>query len=74
MTGGVTSSSIPNSTGRLKFDLLLANPTKARTVLGWKPEVSFEQLVKGMVESDLSQPTRSEGAPPWPVQTKHRAA
>jgi len=57
-----------------EVDLLLANPTKARAILGWKPEVSFEQLAKRMVESDLSQLSRSEGASPWPVQTKQRAA
>ena len=32
---------------------LLANPVKARRVLGWKPEVKFEDLVKMMVETDL---------------------
>src|SRR6266849_3975446 len=32
-----------------EVDLLLANPGKAHRRLGWKPEVSFEQLVKMMV-------------------------
>lgn len=32
---------------------LVADSTRARAELGWKPEVSFEELVKGMVESDL---------------------
>ncbi|MFN8525025.1 MAG: GDP-mannose 4,6-dehydratase [Chloroflexota bacterium] len=36
-----------------EVDFLLADPTKARTVLGWVPEVSFEQLVQMMVDSDL---------------------
>ncbi|MEM1785194.1 MAG: GDP-mannose 4,6-dehydratase [Candidatus Bathyarchaeia archaeon] len=35
--------------------LLLGDASKAREVLGWKPEVSFEQLVQMMVESDLKQ-------------------
>ena len=32
---------------------LLGDPTKARTRLGWKPETSFKELVRMMVESDL---------------------
>lgn len=32
---------------------LLADPTKAREKLGWKPEVSFKQLVHMMVDNDL---------------------
>jgi GDPmannose 4,6-dehydratase len=34
-------------------DLLLADPSKARKELGWKPTVSFEQLVGMMVDADL---------------------
>jgi GDPmannose 4,6-dehydratase len=26
---------------------------KARQTLGWKPEISFEELVRSMVESDV---------------------
>jgi GDPmannose 4,6-dehydratase len=36
-----------------EVDQLLSDPTKARTVLGWQPEVDFDGLVKMMVESDL---------------------
>jgi GDPmannose 4,6-dehydratase len=36
-----------------EVDLLLADPAKVHTKLGWKPQVSFEELVKMMVESDL---------------------
>ncbi|OPY25441.1 MAG: UDP-galactose-4-epimerase [Methanocella sp. PtaU1.Bin125] len=36
-----------------EVNLLLADPSKARKTLGWKPEVSFKQLVKMMVESDI---------------------
>jgi GDPmannose 4,6-dehydratase len=35
-----------------EVDLLLGDPTKARTKLGWKPKVSFKGLVKMMVEAD----------------------
>jgi GDPmannose 4,6-dehydratase len=37
-----------------EVDLLLANPAKARSHLGWEPQVSFEQLVTRMVDSDLA--------------------
>lgn len=36
-----------------EVDLLFGDPSKARRVLGWKPEVTFEQLVRGMVDADL---------------------
>jgi GDPmannose 4,6-dehydratase len=36
-----------------EVDLLLGNPAKAEQELGWKPKVSFEDLVKMMVEHDL---------------------
>ncbi len=36
-----------------EVDILLGDYTKAREKLGWKPEVTFEQLVKIMVEHDL---------------------
>jgi GDPmannose 4,6-dehydratase len=38
-----------------EVDLLVGDPAKARTKLGWTPEVSFEQLVTMMVESDVDQ-------------------
>lgn len=36
-------------------DILLADPSKARAKLGWKLEVSFQQLVEMMVEADLKR-------------------
>ena len=38
-----------------EVDLLLADPTKARTELGWKPKVSFPELVAMMVDADLKR-------------------
>jgi len=35
-----------------EVELLIGNPQKAADLLGWKPEVSFEELVKIMVKSD----------------------
>lgn len=34
-------------------DLLVADPTKANKVLGWKPNVEFQKLVELMVDADL---------------------
>jgi GDPmannose 4,6-dehydratase len=36
-----------------EVDLLVGDPSKAGKTLGWEPQVSFEQLVQMMVESDL---------------------
>jgi GDPmannose 4,6-dehydratase len=36
-----------------EVDLLLGDPTKAKTILGWEPKVSFKELVKIMVDSDM---------------------
>lgn len=36
-----------------EVDLLLGDPTKANTKLGWKPKYNLAMLVKEMVESDL---------------------
>jgi GDPmannose 4,6-dehydratase len=37
-----------------EVDLLLANPAKAHRQMGWKPELSFEQLVNRMADEDLA--------------------
>ena len=36
-----------------EVDLLLGNPEKAKTVLGWEPRTSLEDLCRMMVEADL---------------------
>ena len=36
-----------------EVEVLLGNPEKARTKLGWTPEVNFEQLVHMMMEEDM---------------------
>jgi GDPmannose 4,6-dehydratase len=36
-----------------EVDLLVGDPSKARSALGWEPAVSFEELVQMMVEADL---------------------
>lgn len=37
-----------------EVDLLLGDASKARRVLGWQPEVSFQKLVEMMVEADVA--------------------
>lgn len=37
-----------------EVDLLLGNPAKAKRQLGWEPRVSFDELVKMMVDADLA--------------------
>lgn len=36
-----------------EVDELLGDPTKARRVLGWKPTVSFDEMIKRMVNHDM---------------------
>jgi GDPmannose 4,6-dehydratase len=36
-----------------EVDLLVGDPTKAKDVLGWVPETSFEELIRLMVRADL---------------------
>ena len=36
-----------------EVDLLIGDSSKAKQKLGWKPEISLEELVKEMVDSDL---------------------
>jgi GDPmannose 4,6-dehydratase len=38
-----------------EVDLLVGDAGKADRILGWKPEVSFEQLIQMMVEADLQR-------------------
>lgn len=37
-----------------EVETLLGNPAKSKRLLGWKPEISFEQLVSEMAVSDLN--------------------
>lgn len=43
-----------------EVDLLVGDATKANKVLGWKPRVTFKELVKIMVESDLELAKREK--------------
>ena len=41
-----------------EVDYLLADPSRARTVLGWQPSIAFTDLVRLMVESELAEVDR----------------
>jgi UDP-glucose 4-epimerase len=34
-------------------DLLVGNATKARQVLGWETQYSFQEMIREMVETDM---------------------
>ena len=41
-----------------EVDILLGDPSKAKEKLGWEPKISFGELVKAMVASDLEEAKR----------------
>src|SRR5215470_13385790 len=52
-TGAVLVEVDPGYFRPTEVDFLLGDPTKARSTLGWKHRVSFDQLVREMVTSDI---------------------
>jgi GDPmannose 4,6-dehydratase len=44
-----------------EVDLLIGDSTKARETLGWKPAVSFEELVTMMVDADMAREKSAQG-------------
>jgi GDPmannose 4,6-dehydratase len=44
--------------GKAELHGLVGDPAKARTRLGWKPEVSFEELVALLVDAELERLSR----------------
>ena len=36
-----------------EVDLLIGNPAKAREKLGWEPKVTFEEMIRMMIDNDL---------------------
>jgi GDPmannose 4,6-dehydratase len=49
----------PNLTRPAEVEMLVGDATKAQKLLGWRPEISFPQLVTMMVESDLRINTKA---------------
>lgn len=43
-----------------EVDLLVGNPTKAKTVLGWSPKITFEELVNRMMVADSKMHTSQD--------------
>ena len=43
-----------------EVDLLIGDASKARRELGWNPKVTFKQLVRLMVDADVSMVNRNE--------------
>ena len=46
-----------------EVDLLLGDPTKAKTKLGWTSKTSFDDLVKEMVEADVEMVRGTQSDP-----------
>jgi GDPmannose 4,6-dehydratase len=57
----------PNLQRPAEVEVLCGDATKARTKLGWKPEVGFEELIRTMVAHDLA--TTRESPPALPTAT-----
>ena len=65
-TGTVTEYGVDKKSGKTiikvdpeyfrptEVDLLIGDPTKAKTKLGWSPKTTVDELAKIMVESDLA--------------------
>lgn len=53
--GRILVSSIPRYFRPTEVDILLGDPKKAETELGWKREVSFTELVEMMVKADCRE-------------------
>jgi GDPmannose 4,6-dehydratase len=51
--GTVVAAVDPNYFRPTEVDLLIGNPTKANTTLGWKPKRSVKQMCEEMVRADL---------------------
>jgi GDPmannose 4,6-dehydratase len=52
-----------------EVDLLLGDASKARRKLGWKPKVTFRQLVRMMVDADLEAESKRVGTESFSPQT-----
>jgi GDPmannose 4,6-dehydratase len=54
-TGRVVVRMNPKFYRPAEVELLIGNPNKAKTVLGWTPKITFEELVSRMTKYDLNQ-------------------
>jgi GDPmannose 4,6-dehydratase len=51
-----------------EIDLLLGNPAKAKRDLGWEPKVTFEELIRMMVDADIERLRENPAPVPTVVQ------
>jgi GDPmannose 4,6-dehydratase len=54
-TGRIVVRMNPKFYRPAEVELLIGNPTKAKTVLGWSPKITFEELVNRMMKHDVNQ-------------------
>jgi len=59
-TGDVIISVDPRYFRPTEVETLLGDPSKSKNILGWEPEISFEEMVGEMVESDLVEASRDD--------------
>jgi GDPmannose 4,6-dehydratase len=52
-TGEIVVQIDPRYFRPTEVDLLIGDPTKAKSLLGWTPTTSFQQMVTDMIKSDL---------------------
>jgi GDPmannose 4,6-dehydratase len=57
-TGEVIVEVDPRYFRPTEVDMLLGDPAKAKEKLGWKPKISFKELVSDMVVSDIEEAKR----------------
>jgi GDPmannose 4,6-dehydratase len=43
-----------------EVDELLGDASKARSALGWEPQISFEEMISTMVKADLEEASRDQ--------------
>jgi GDPmannose 4,6-dehydratase len=72
---GLNEKGIDRNTGKIlieidpvyfrpsEVDLLVGDASKARKVLGWKPKITFKELVRVMCEHDLEEDMRNKQEP-----------
>ena len=51
----------PTLTRPAEVDFLVGDASKARRELGWRPEVTFKELIERMVDADLNLNRRRDG-------------
>ncbi len=54
-----------------EVDYLLGDPSKAAAQLGWKPQTTFRELVRLMMEADLELAEREKRAGAGPAVSRH---